>query len=66
MRKDVLAGVGVGAALLGGAAFYYFRERSQDEPGFRPLETDGRLLMSDLPPRSSRWSSAAGRSGVIS
>ena len=41
MRKDVLAGVGVGAALLGGAAFYYFRERSQDEPDFRPLETDG-------------------------
>ena len=27
MRKDVLAGVGVGAALLGGAAFYYFREK---------------------------------------
>ena len=41
MRKDVLAGVGVGAALLGGAAYYYFRERSQEEPDFRPLETDG-------------------------
>ena len=41
MRKDVLAGVGVGAALLGGAAYYYFRERSQEEPDFRSLETDG-------------------------
>jgi hypothetical protein len=41
MRKDVLAGVGVGAALLGGAALYYFREKSTDEPDYRPLETDG-------------------------
>lgn len=41
MRKDVLAGVGVGAALLGGAAYYYFREKSQEEPDYRPLETDG-------------------------
>lgn len=41
MRKDVLAGVGIGAALLGGAAFYYLRERSAEEPDFRPLGTDG-------------------------
>ena len=41
MRKDVLTGLGVGAALLGGAAYYYFRERSQEEPDFRALETDG-------------------------
>ena len=41
MRKGVMAGVAAGAALLGGAAFYYFRERSAEEPDFRPLETDG-------------------------
>jgi len=41
MRKDVLAGAAVGAALIGGAALYYFREKSTEEPGFRPLETDG-------------------------
>ena len=48
MRKDVLAGVGVGAALLG-AAFYYFRERSTVEPGYRPLETDGDHQIRDYP-----------------
>ena len=41
MRKGVMAGVVAGAALLGGAAVYYFRERSAEEPDFRPLETDG-------------------------
>lgn len=41
MRKDVLAGAAVGAALLGGAALYFFREQSTEEPDFRPLETDG-------------------------
>jgi hypothetical protein len=41
MRKDVMAGAAVGAALLGGAAFYYFRERAQDEPNYRALESDG-------------------------
>jgi len=41
MRKDVLAGAAVGAALIGGAALYYFREKSTEEPDFRPLETDG-------------------------
>ncbi|HET9336388.1 MAG TPA: heme-binding protein [Sphingomicrobium sp.] len=49
MRKDVLAGIGVGAALLGGAAFYYFRERMQEEPGYRPLETDGDHQIRDYP-----------------
>ncbi|HEU4499493.1 MAG TPA: heme-binding protein [Sphingomicrobium sp.] len=49
MRKDVMAGAAVGAALLGGAAFYYFRERSQDEPGFRPLETDGDHQIREYP-----------------
>ena len=49
MRKDMLAGVGVGAALLGGAAFYYFRERSQEEPDYRPLETDGDHQIREYP-----------------
>ena len=49
MRKDVMAGAAVGAALLGGAAFYYFRERSQEEPGFRPLETDGDHQIREYP-----------------
>ena len=50
MRKGVMAGVAAGAALLGGAAFYYFREQSQDEPGFRALETDGDYQIRDYPP----------------
>ena len=41
MRKQVMAGAAVGAALLGGAAFYYFRERSQEEPEFRALARSG-------------------------
>lgn len=49
MRKDVLAGLGVGAALLGGAAFYYFREKSTEEPGYRPLETDGDHQIREYP-----------------
>ncbi len=49
MRKDVMAGAAVGAALLGGAAFYYFRERSQEEPEFRPLESDGDHQIRDYP-----------------
>jgi hypothetical protein len=49
MRKDVLAGIGVGAALLGGAAFYYFRERSTEEADYRPLETDGDHQIRDYP-----------------
>jgi len=49
MRKDLLAGVGIGAALLGGAAFYYLRERSTEEPAFRSLETDGDHQIRDYP-----------------
>ena len=50
MRKDVLAGVGIGAALLGGAAYYFLRERSQEEPDYRPLETDGDHQIRGYPP----------------
>jgi DNA gyrase inhibitor GyrI len=49
MRKGFMAGVAAGAALLGGAAFYYFRERSAEEPEFRPLETDGDHQIRDYP-----------------
>jgi hypothetical protein len=40
MRKDVLAGAAVGAALLGGAASIISAEAAE-EPDYRPLETDG-------------------------
>jgi len=49
MRKDVMAGAAVGAALLGGAALYFFREKSTEEPSFRPLETDGDHQIRDYP-----------------
>jgi DNA gyrase inhibitor GyrI len=49
MRKGFMAGVAAGAALLGGAAIYYFRERSTEEPGYRPLETDGDHQIRDYP-----------------
>ena len=49
MRKGVMAGVAAGAALLGGAAFYYLRERSQEEPDYRALETDGDHQIRDYP-----------------
>lgn len=49
MRKGFIAGVAAGAALLGGAAFYYFRERSAEEPDYRPLETDGDHQIRDYP-----------------
>jgi DNA gyrase inhibitor GyrI len=49
MRKGFMAGVAAGAALLGGAAIYYFRERSTEEPGYRPLETDGDPQIRDYP-----------------
>jgi DNA gyrase inhibitor GyrI len=50
MRKDVLAGAAaVGAALIGGAAFYYFKERQTEEPDFRPLESDGDYQIRDYP-----------------
>ena len=48
MRKDVLAGVAAaGAALIGGAAFYYLKERQTEEPDFRPLESDGDYQIRD-------------------
>lgn len=49
MRKDVLAGVGVGAALLGGAAFYYFREKAAEEADYRALESEGDYQLRDYP-----------------
>lgn len=49
MRKDLLAGVGVGAALLGGAALYFFREKSTEEPDYRALESDGDHQIRDYP-----------------
>ena len=49
MRKDVMAGAAVGAALLGGAALYYFREKSIEEPDYRALETDGDHQIRDYP-----------------
>ena len=52
MRKDVMAGAAVGAALLGGAAYYYFRERSHEEPEVRALESDGDHQIRDYPARA--------------
>ncbi len=50
MRKDVLAGAAaVGAALIGGAAFYYFREKQTEEPDYRALSSDGDYQIRDYP-----------------
>ena len=50
MRKDVLAGAAaVGAALLGGAAFYYLREKQIEEPDYRALISDGDYQIRDYP-----------------
>ena len=50
MRKDVLAGAAaVGAALIGGAAFYLFKERQTEEPDYRVLVTDGDYQLRDYP-----------------
>jgi DNA gyrase inhibitor GyrI len=49
MRKDVVAGAAVGAALLGGAALYYFREKSTEEPDYRALESDGDHQIREYP-----------------
>ena len=48
MRKDVLAGAAaVGAALIGGAAFYYLKERQTEEPDYRALTSDGDYQIRD-------------------
>ena len=49
MRKGVMAGVAAGAALIGGATFYYLKERSTEEPDYRPLESDGDHQIRDYP-----------------
>lgn len=50
MRKDVLAGAAaVGAALIGGAAVYYLREKQTEEPDFRALATEGDFQLRDYP-----------------
>ena len=49
MRKDVLAGAALGAALIGGAAVYYFREKQTEEPDYRALTTDGDYQIRDYP-----------------
>lgn len=42
MRKEWIGiGTAAGAALLGGAALYYFQERATEEPDYRTLRTDG-------------------------
>ncbi len=51
MRKKLFAGVGVaaGAALIGGAALYYLRERATGEPDYRTLRTDDDFEIRDYP-----------------
>jgi len=42
-------GAAAGAALLGGAALYYFKERATEEPDYRTLRTDGDFQVRDYP-----------------
>ena len=50
MRKDVLAGAAaVGAALIGGAAVYYLREKQTEEPDYRALASEGDFQLRDYP-----------------
>ncbi|MCA1653648.1 MAG: heme-binding protein [Sphingomicrobium sp.] len=51
MRKSTWAGIGAatGAALLGGAALYYLREKATDEPDYRTLRTDGDFQIRHYP-----------------
>jgi DNA gyrase inhibitor GyrI len=50
MRKDVMAGAAaVGAALIGGAALYYYREKQTEEPDYRAIATDGDFQIRDYP-----------------
>jgi len=47
MRKDLMAGAAVGAALIGGAALYYYREKQTEELDYRALATDGDFQIRD-------------------
>jgi DNA gyrase inhibitor GyrI len=49
MRKTLFAGAAVGAALVGGAALYIFREKQTPEPTFRALETEGDYQIREYP-----------------
>lgn len=50
MRKDLVAGAAaVGAALIGGAAIYIYREKQTVEPDYRALATDGDYQIRDYP-----------------
>ena len=50
MRKDLVAGAAaVGAALIGGAAFYYYRETQTEEPDYRALASEGDFQIRDYP-----------------
>ena len=50
MRKDIVAGAAaVGAALIGGAALYYLREKQTEEPDYRALATDGDFQIREYP-----------------
>ena len=50
MRKDLVAGAAaVGAALIGGAAIYFLREKQTDEPDYRALASDGDYQIRDYP-----------------
>ena len=50
MRKNLVTGAAaVGAALIGGAALYYLREKQTAEPDYRALATDGDFQIRDYP-----------------
>ena len=49
MRKSVVAGAAVGAAALGGALIYYFREKATPGPTYRTLESDGEFEIRSYP-----------------
>lgn len=50
MRKDVMTGLATaGAALLGGAIFYYLKEKQTEEPDYRALMTDGDFQIREYP-----------------
>ena len=50
MRKAWIGiGAAAGAAVLGGAALYYFKERATEEPDYRTLRTDGDFQVRDYP-----------------